>query len=667
MTVQTTIEAAKPVLAGKFPGGQVKYSVPVNVPTEYHEAPMLAELVRAGKLPPVEDRLPLEPLIIPPIEIGEYGGTWRRVYTWANDHAILYTDQLAWWDGDGFTQMPRIAKSWDFSEGGRVVTIRLRRGHKWSDGQPFTSEDWRWVWDHIMSNEEAMPRLDSPWLSPVTKNRPKFEVIDEVTIRFTWDGPNYGVAENGFKRGPTNHWAFRFWLPSHYLKQFHPDFVDKATLDGLMQEAGVENWLDLMAIKRNHYQNPEYPTINTWKVIDSSEGAEWIHERNPYNMAVDTAGNQLPYIDRVHLTLVENLETAGLKAAAGEIDMQGRHMTLSKVPLYLKNADQTKIHMTFWPCQCPSDAIINQNTSYEHDPLIGELMRNRDFRIARSLGMDAAEIQETFFLGRGQLRSFVPEKGTPYYPGDEYLFKNVGFDVKKANQLLDGIVLKDGGKIDKRNAQGLRLRPDNGKPLNLNIGVIAAYAVDYAPVAEILVRHWEENLGIKGTMEEDRNFGTRIQNTDEYQFVWETGGAQTPWLYPYWVVPFHVAFRSATEVGRWYQTGGEKGEPGDIPKYVNPEGEYPLKTLQVLFDEGKAHPHLSPERNRLGQEMFKIHTTEMYTLTTVGGTPLMKGTFIVKNNMGNVPDSTANGSGIHSTSPAPDTFFFRGGKNDAGF
>jgi len=657
------------MLAGKYPSGMVKYNVPVAMPKTFQESPMLAALVRAGKLPPVEQRLPEEPRVVAPVAIGEYGGTWRRVYTWNGDHAYIAADQLISWDGDGQTAMPRVAKTMEFSDGGRVVTITLRRGHKFSDGQPFTAEAFKWTWEALHTNEEYTPVLPSSYKSPLTKNPPKLEVLDDLTVRYTWDDPNYAILDsNGGLTSPMfSNRARALYTSAPYLKQFHPDYADKAELDRMIQDAEVDNWVDLMKIKVHAYRNEELPGLNAWLTVDGSEGGEWIKERNPYYFEVDTAGNQLPYIDRVHMTLVEDLETVGLKAAGGEVDFQGRHMTLAKVPVFLKDADRTNVHMTFWPCPCPTDAAINLNNSFVQDPLIGELLRIRDFRIALSIGMDREEIKETFFLGMGQTRSYVPEKGTAYYPGDEYLFKNAVTDVKKANALLDGIVLKDGSTISKRNSAGIRLRPDNGQQLELKTVTLAAYAVDYGRVSELLNRQWEENLGIKGNLRETRNAARDIQNNDEYIFIWETGGGQSPWLYPYWTVPWHQAFRAAVEVGRYYDTGGAKGEPGDSPKYANPEGEFPLLTLQLLFDEGKTHPLGSPERIRVGQEIYKIHTKEMYVLPTVGSTPLMKGTFVTKDNFKGAPEFTRSGTALHNQGPMPETYYFEGGKNDAGF
>ena len=171
----------EPALAQIGVNGNVTFRYDGPIPTKFNEAPIVAELVKKGELPPVEERLPEDPLVIPPPEaIGVYGGTWRRVYTWAGDHAITYTDSLLWADSDGSAWLPHMAKSVEMSNDNKTMTIKLRKGHKWSDGTPFTTADFQWGWDNIANNEEISPVFDANWVSPVTRNKPKFEVVDDT-------------------------------------------------------------------------------------------------------------------------------------------------------------------------------------------------------------------------------------------------------------------------------------------------------------------------------------------------------------------------------------------------------------------------------------------------------------------------------------------------------
>mgnify|MGYP003693941961 CR=1 FL=1 len=127
-------------LVGKLEGAEL-ISDPAAVPKQFKEAPQLAELVKQGKLPPVQDRIPQEPLVIKPVkEIGKYGGTWRRGFTGPGDvengNRINASDKLLFWDYTGTKIVPSVAKAVDMSADGKVYTIKLRKGMKWSDGAP---------------------------------------------------------------------------------------------------------------------------------------------------------------------------------------------------------------------------------------------------------------------------------------------------------------------------------------------------------------------------------------------------------------------------------------------------------------------------------------------------------------------------------------------------
>ena len=659
-----------PLLAGNYAGSDyVKFNIPVTTPKTFNEAPMLAALVKDGKLPPVEERLPDEPLVLPPVgAVGTYGGTWRRVYTNAGDHAFVSTDGLGSWDGDGFTMMPRLAKSWVQSDDGRTLTITLRKGTKWSDGDDFDTEDFSFAWNEMILNKDLNGNVPSQFRSPVTQNAAKFEVLDDVTFRYTWDDPNFAFVENssGMRGGAfTNRAGNKWFVPSHYAKQFHIDFADKAALDKMMKEEEAENWVGVLKSKMNGYLRPELPTMNAWRVIDGSDGSEWIAERNPYYYAVDTAGNQLPYIDTMHLALVENLEAVSLKTVSGEIDFQGRHMTVQKIPLYRDNAVAGKYGLTMWPCPCANDAMLHINSGYDKDPVIGKLLRTRDFRGALSMAVDREEINEIFFLGLGEPKPWVPKKGTLYYPGDDVAALYATRDVARANQLLDGIGLT------KKNADGMRMRPDGAGPLVLHFVLNESYVADFGAVVELMQKHWAE-IGIGVTYKTGKNLHTLINNNEEYFFMWTNGaGSVNPWNQPHFAIPFYPGMRQAIMIGRWYDSKGAKGEDPRSEKYREPNpltgGEYPWARILELWDEGKTYPMTHPRRIEIGKEIFKIHAEEQFEIGTVGSTPLNKGLFIDKNNFKGVPPKTISGTAYHDQGPRPELYYFEGGLNDAGF
>jgi len=648
------------LLARTTKAGQVTYVWDGPIPTKFNEAPMSAELVKAGKLPPVEERLPDEPGVVPPNEaIGLYGGTWRKHYNRAGDSCSCGTGGLTAWDGDGSRRIPHMAKDLQLTDGGRVLTMTLRKGQKWSNGDPFTSEDFRFTWEDLGLNKDFSPVFDSKFLSPISGNPAKFEVVDNVTLRWTFDDPNYEVAEVRFSVGGHTT-AVRLdvlFSPSAYLKQFHPKYASKADLDKEMKAAELDSWIRLLKAKVNHKLNVDKPTTSAWKTVDDATGVEWILERNHYYYAVDPAGNQLPYIDRIHLTLVEDLTAGSLKAAAGEIDYQGRNLVLGDVPLYEKNAKRGNFYVFLRACECPSDGVVNMNQSFVKDPVIGDLLRTRDFRRALSLAMDRNEVNEIIFLGTGVSRAFVPAPGTLYYPGEKWEKMFTVRDVAEANRLLDNLVLPDGSKIDKKDVDGIRLRPDGKGPLTLHFDLLRSYLVDYGPMADLLKKHWAE-AGIGVTWNATPTGHKVIQANEGYLFIWESRRAWSPWIGDTWTIPNSVGFRSAVEIGRYFTSDGKGGEPATVAKYAGADGNYPFKLLQDWHREGKVYPMDSPERIELGKTIFKLHATEVIHIGTIGGTGAFKGVAVVKNNLRNVPKNVGSQAYFSTAGPRIELHYF---------
>ncbi|MCB0127752.1 MAG: hypothetical protein KDE58_36055, partial [Caldilineaceae bacterium] len=203
-----------------------------TVPGSFQEAPMLAEMVAAGELPPVEERLPSDPLVIEPAEmIGQYGGVLRRAYTgpgdnqnierWNNDHHIF-------WNTGATELRPRIIKAWESNEDASVWTFHLREGMKWSDGEPFTADDYIFWYEHIVSNELLMPT--PPWWMMWGGELAVMEKIDDTTFTIQFAAPfpawlevlSTSTVAGHFNGGET---GGGFVAPHHYLEQFHADFV----------------------------------------------------------------------------------------------------------------------------------------------------------------------------------------------------------------------------------------------------------------------------------------------------------------------------------------------------------------------------------------------------------------------------------------------------------
>src|SRR5438128_2331667 len=265
----------------------------------YVEPDMRKNKVKAGELPPVDQRLPASPRVIDVKgmgrEPGVYGGAVRMIVGGQRDiryMTIFGYARLVGYD-EKLNLHPDILLSYDVQED-RTFTFHLRPGHKWSDGQPLTAEDFRFAWDDVLNNNDLSPGGLPPYLL-VDGKPPKFEVIDDLTVRYSWEGPNPDFLPQLAAGQPP-----RLAIPAHYLKQFHKKYQSADKLDGLIKKNKTKNWKQLFFRKSLAYrpENPELPTLEPWHNTTTLPAELIIFERNPYYHRVDENGRQLPYIDR---------------------------------------------------------------------------------------------------------------------------------------------------------------------------------------------------------------------------------------------------------------------------------------------------------------------------------------------------------------------------------
>lgn len=639
-------------LIGEIEGPVVVTNVD-EFPSEFSEAPMLAEMVAAGDLPPVEERLPAreELLVIQPVhEIGKYGGTWRRGFTGPGDgqngHRVAGSDRLLFWDANNFPEVvPNVAKHWEVSEDGTTITLHLRQGIKWSDGVPFTSADIMWWFENVYQNEEIVPVRSSFFNIDEGAN---MEAPDEYTVVFSFPEANSifvdVLASSVSVFGGNAIYGDRGlggFVPAHYMQQFHPDFVDQADLDALVAEEGFDNWVNLFKDKNTWQRNPDLPVLTPWKTVNPITTDNWVLERNPYYFGVDTEGNQLPYIDRISMTLAENLEVLNLRAIAGEYDYQARHLSLANLPVFLENQEAGNYTLSMDPAQHGADGALMINQSYDGDEEISKWLKNVDFRRALSLGIDRDSINEIIFLGIGVPGSAVVAETSPFNPGPEYRTLWATYDPDQANALLDSIGLTE------RDAEGYRLRTDNGERLIIEVPTIPAF-IQFTQLGELVKEDWQEIGIFANVVEVERSLGEqRRAANDLHVFFWQNDGTDELYLYPYHALPIDNTSGVGPAFGDWYSSGGTAGiEPPDN-----------VKAVLDLFSQGlKAN---SEERVEIGQEIWRIITDEVWTIGTVGQSGAFMGVRIAKNNMGNIPSRQFNvQAGQTPAISRPATFYF---------
>jgi len=389
----------------------------------YKEAPVLAEQVKAGKLPPVEARLPEKPLVVPVVErVGEYGGVWRRAFLGpadANNYVRVVYDSLFRFSPDGAKIEPKIAESAEPSADFKTWTIKLRKGSRWSDGQPFTADDILFWYNDVLLNKELTPSLPG-WIKNADGSAAKVEKVDDTTVRFTYAAPATlfltAVAnQDGADR------TFAMFLPAHYLKKFHPAHAAKADIDKAAQAAGFKTWTELFANRNAPAGKPRAPDHGGVAPTSRASDPVFTLRRNPYFVGVDKDGNQLPYIDEVRFTYFADAQALNLAAIAGTFDMQERHINMTNYPV-LKDQEKTgKYRVITWPTFGGADAVIAINQTYTADPEMGKLMATKNFRVALSLAINRDQIKESVFLGLGEARQGVPAPWHPYFPGPGYL------------------------------------------------------------------------------------------------------------------------------------------------------------------------------------------------------------------------------------------------------
>lgn len=472
-----------------------------TMPAEFKEVSTLADAVAAGELPPVQERLPLEPLVIEPAEmIGQHGGILLGAFTgpgdrqnierWNNDYGIF-------WDTSATEMRPRAFKAWESSEDGSEWTFFLREGMKWSDGEPYTVDDYMFWYEHILQNPNLVTTI--PWYLNWGDALVKFEKVDDYTLKMIFAAPfpswletiGSSTVAGHFQQGRV---GLGLVAPQHYLEQFHADFIGEDEANAKAKEAGFENWYLYFLAMNDAHMNPDLPVTAPWKPVTTIASNEYKLERNPYFFAVDTEGNQLPYFDGISLELVEELEVLNLRAIAGNYTIQGRHIDFSKLPVIRQNEQQGDYFVDFWTSRTRHPVKIAFNQDWNEDPAIAEYtVGSVEFRKAMGLAIERSEINETFFLGVGKEASLCPANTPPYFNSSRWDEEAGVFDPDRANEILDSIGL------DQRDGEGFRLMP-NGERLVLRIDAVSGAFLDYPSIAERVAQMWAENVGIQMTV-----------------------------------------------------------------------------------------------------------------------------------------------------------------------
>jgi peptide/nickel transport system substrate-binding protein len=634
-------------------GGEI-VTDPARFPARFNESPEFAALVSAGKLPPVAERIGRDPLVIKPVQqIGKYGGTLRRGFLGVGDHVngmrfCAGPDNLLYWDYRMRQVIPNIARHFEQSDDDRVLVLHLRRGMRWSDGIPFTADDLVFWRDDISLNENigsaAVLRMDGKEVA-VRK-------IDDHTVEFVSPAPNpllpallAGYTDIGGMAANSSTGGGGF-APKHYLSRFHPAYTSEKEANKVAADAGFNDWAAYFKDRNTWHLNAELPALTPWVVTQPISRPPWTFQANPYSVWVDTEGNQLPYIRTIRMGNAENTEAITLRTVAGEYDFQDRHLTVASLPVLLQNQQRSRYTVHRAPLS-EMDFGVRINLAYDEDTVLGELIRTTDFRRALSLGVDRSQLNAAFFLSTSRPSATMAADDSRYFPGPQWRTMWATHDPARANALLDriGLTAKDGA--------GYRLRPDGTGRIRLDYQSVRSFN-DFPRMGEMIKEHWRA-IGIDLTVATvDPTLLTQRSLSNELMLSGHQVGTDDPFLRPDTLLPT-VTNAYAGMIGipyaKWFATNGGSGvEP---PRSVGR-----LKDAMALYRKGLRSS--DEERVAIGQEIFKLHADQVWTIGVVGFGLGIYGIYTADNRLGNVPRRILNT--LHQKTPSnalPMTFYYK--------
>lgn len=577
---------------------------------KFAEAPLLESRTAAGNLPPVAQRLPRDPLVIvPPEQIGPYGGTWNMFGTGPADIGVLASlsyETLVRWDPLLQNFHPNLAVDWSIEDGGRVFTFHLRTGVRWSDGEPFDADDLLFWYNHILLNSDLTPLVPEVFLRGGQVM--DMEKIDDHTVRISFKEP---------------HGLFMKWIanplleemvkyPRHYFRHFHPDFVAASQLHEQARELGFSFWYQVF-LDKAAWHNAEKPTLYAWRLTQPPPARRITFERNPYYWKVDPHGNQLPYIDSLTFEITAR-ETMTLRFLQGDMGVQHRHVDPRNYSLFMEHRRQGDYRVLKWISSSGS-GVLMPNLNHR-DPEMRALFNDRRFRLALSHAIDRRQISEARYLGMGRPMQMSPTFTSPLYR-PEYAEAHTAFDREKANRLLDEMGLT------RRDRRGMRLLP-NGEPLLLTIEMFDLVA-DVGAL-QLVADSWKA-VGIDTEVKQlalslyYERMPARLHDIA----IGSNSSMHTPLLDHMYTLPFGLGARHALGYAAWFMSDGERGE------------EPPAEMKQVMTFYREIERTVDARRQEeLAHRILEINARNLWLIGLVGDLP---GLTLVHNSFRNVPDT----------------------------
>ncbi|MDF1720093.1 MAG: ABC transporter substrate-binding protein [Minwuia sp.] len=605
------------------------------------ETPLLMEAVQNGELPPVQERVPDEPLRVSFASgngaPGLHGGDINMLIPRARylRHMVVYSyARLVGYD-ENYDLNADLVRELDVDEG-RIFTFHLRRGHKWSDGKPFTSEDFRYWWQDVVLNEELNPG-GIPAYMLVDGSPPVVEFPDSLTVRYSWPKPNPYFLPRIAGASP-----LFIYRPAHYLRQFHVNYADPDKLAQALEDSRRPSWASLHNRRDRMYRfdNIKQPTLQPWKNSSKSKSSgRYVGLRNPYYHKVDENGRQLPYVDRFILTVAAPALIAA-QAGSGQTDLQALGLALTDWT-FLKQAEDRGNYDTYaWRQAMGATVAMYPNLNYD-DPVYRELFRDVRFRRALSLAIDRDLINEVVFFGDAASANNLVLKRSPLYK-PEYAGEWTRYSKKEARRLLDEIGLS------KKGPGGIRILPD-GRKLELIVET-SGEDPQLTDILELIEETWRE-VGVKMFIKPSQRdtFRNRVY-AGLAQISVSTGiqaGLATAQTSPEELAPTSQLGLQWPKWGLYYESGGTMGEAPDM--------ETPARLVSLVEQWNLAADPVV--KKQIWEQILEINAKEIYSIGILSSVPQP---IVVRRGLRNVPRE-----GIYHWDPGayfglyrPDSFWY---------
>ena len=569
------------------------------------EPPFLAERVAAGKLPPIDERLPEETFLVGAGTLlqeeygtwqdGQYGGDIKIAATWGTGFLNIAQSSTVVRSPSQSTKesRPNVISKLETSPDYSTYTFTLRKGLKWSDGEPVTTEDVRFVFEDLYEDPDVQRGYPSELFTQGSSayGKAALTIKDEQTFELKFSKP-YGALIAAL-----NSWIPGYDIlikPAHYLKKYHAKYAKPADLDAALKEANETEWVKLLNSKDvSHWDTGEMralgmPVLNAWVLVEATDTRR-IFERNPFFWHVDANGLQLPYVDRI----VNNLaidNSATLNAImAGDVSLAGgNNISLSQMPTLVQTAEQFNRRIfTTGSFNFPQMLFLNHDFEYDKEGSVWQqLIADPDNRFGKAIAaaMDPDEVNKSVFFGKF---------GKPF-------MNCLGLDLATANKLLDEL------GFDKKGSDGLRLGPD-GQPFIFRI-TFATEAPETAPVAELLKEqiqkaglHVELEV-VDGTLWDQRRTANEIMASIKWNdgTAWVTGISEDylpnhkgPWSPMTWL---------------YFTTDGKEGRKP--PEYI--------QEFYDLHSSRKAYPPESDKGLEIYNKLFQWMSDHYVMIPTTG-------------------------------------------------